>query len=112
MSTSADEALAAPGPLASLVTVHPGSVVSRSLLKNGGGSLTVFAFDQGQGLSEHSTPHQAAVLVLEGRARITVGGAAHEVAAGDLLHLPAGVPHALEAPEAFKMLLVMLREID
>ncbi|MDT8342587.1 MAG: cupin domain-containing protein [Longimicrobiales bacterium] len=109
MSTIVDEAVSAPAALAALVQVQPGAVVSRTLLRNPGGTLTLFAFDAGQGLSEHSTPHDASVLVLEGVARVSIAGAGHTVPAGQILHLPAGVPHALEAPEAFKMLLVMLR---
>jgi quercetin dioxygenase-like cupin family protein len=80
------------------------------LLKNQGGSLTVFAFEAGQGLSEHSTPHEAAIVVLDGTATVTVGGEAHSVQTGQYLHLPGGVPHALHADVSFKMLLTMLRQ--
>ena len=68
-----------------------------------------FAFDAGQGLSEHTAPYDALVQVLDGRASITVGGTAHDVAAGQMLLLPANVPHALHAPQRFKMLLTMIR---
>jgi quercetin dioxygenase-like cupin family protein len=96
--------------LADLVAYQADAVVSRTLVKNAGGSLTLFAFDAGQGLSEHSTPHEAAVLILDGVAEVTVGGRAVKAETGQFVRLPAGVPHALEALEPFKMLLVMLRE--
>jgi quercetin dioxygenase-like cupin family protein len=101
--------LSTPQILADLVSVQPGSVVSRMLLKNACGSLTLFAFDAGQGLSEHSTPHEATVLVLEGSVEITIGGKGHRVGPQQMLHLPGGVPHALDAHESLKMLLVMLK---
>jgi quercetin dioxygenase-like cupin family protein len=96
--------------LSDLIDVQPGGVVSRTLLKNPSGSLTLFAFGAGEGLSEHSTPHEAAVQVLEGRAEVRIGHEEHTVEAGEILHLPAGVPHALHAPEDFVMLLSMLRK--
>lgn len=99
-----------PGHLAGLIEYQTDSVVSRTLLKTPGGSLTLFAFAQGQGLSEHSTPHEAAILVLDGSARVVVGGAECRVDTGEYLPLPAGVPHALSADEPFKMLLTMLRQ--
>lgn len=99
-----------PRDLAGLVDYQADSVVSRTLLKTPGGVLTLFAFAEGQGLSEHSTPHEAAVLVLHGSARITVAGTEHTVDTGQVLALPAGVPHALSATEPFKMLLTMLRQ--
>lgn len=101
--------IAAPTDLASLIALQSGGVVSRTLLKNRSGSLTLFAFGAGEGLSEHSTPHEATVQVLEGVAEVRVGEEDHTVRAGQILHLPAGVPHALHAPEDFVMLLTMLR---
>lgn len=86
-----------------------GSVVSRTLARNKGGTLTLFAFDAGQGLSEHTAPFDAFVQVLDGRAEITVGGERLEAAAGETVLMPAGVPHALQARERFKMLLSMVR---
>jgi len=106
---SSDLPLANPALLEQLVAYQAGSVVSRTLLKNQGGTLTVFAFGEGQGLSEHSTPHDATVLILDGEAQVTIAGADHTVAAGEMLHLPADVPHSLKAVEPFKMLLVMLK---
>jgi len=106
---SHDRPIGTPAELEHLVAYQEGSVVSRTLLKNQGGTLTVFAFGEGQGLSEHSTPHDASVLILDGSAVVTIDGEEHRVSRGQMLHLPAGVPHALRAPESFKMLLVMLK---
>ncbi|NNM04432.1 MAG: cupin domain-containing protein, partial [Gemmatimonadetes bacterium] len=80
------------------------------LIKKPTGTLTLFAFDKGEGLSEHSTPHDAVVEVLDGTVEITIGGEPFEVSAGQGLLLPASVPHALTAVTAFKMLLIMIRE--
>ena len=74
------------------------------------GTLTLFAFDAGQGLSEHTSPYDATVQVLDGSARIIIGGQARTVRAGELIIMPAGVPHELRAGERFKMLLIMIRE--
>ena len=95
--------------VADLVEYQAGSVVSRQLVKNGSGSVTVFAFDEGEGLSEHTTPHDALVWILDGTARITVGGVAHTVGEGEVILLPGGEPHAVAAPERFTMALTMLK---
>jgi quercetin dioxygenase-like cupin family protein len=95
--------------VAELVAYQSGSVVSRQLAKNGSGSVTVFAFDEGEGLSEHTTPHDALVWILDGAARITVGGATHTVGAGQVILLPGGEPHAVAAPQRFTMVLTMLK---
>lgn len=94
---------------ASLVDVQPGAVVSREIISKPQGTVTVFAFDEGQGLSEHTAPFDALVHVLEGRVRITLGGVAHQVAEGELIIMPANVPHALAALTPFKMMLIMVR---
>ena len=86
-----------------------GSIVSRTLLQNRAGTLTLFAFDRGQGLSEHTAPFNALVQVLEGRLKLTIGGKPVPAAAGETVLMPAGVPHALHAPVRVKMLLTMLR---
>lgn len=99
-----------PAALADLALYQEGSVVSRVLLKNRGGSVTLFAFAEGEGLSEHTTPFDALVVVLDGEAAITIGGAPHTVRAGETLRLPADVPHAVHAARPFRMLLTMLRE--
>ena len=93
-----------------LVTYQPGSVVSREVMKGKAGTVTLFAFDKGQGLSEHTAPFDALVHVLDGVAEVTLGGAPHRLSTGDMILMPAHVPHALKAIEAFKMMLVMIRE--
>lgn len=93
-----------------IVQYQPGAVVSRALVKKGAGTVTVFAFDAGEALSEHTAPYEALVLVVDGHAEVTIGGVPHRVGGGQLLVLPAGEPHALRAVEAFKMLLIMIRE--
>ena len=88
----------------------PGSVVSRTLAKARGGSLTLFAFDAGQELSEHTAPFDAFVQVLDGAVELTVGGVRVVASAGETVRMPAGIPHAVRAIEPFKMLLSMVRE--
>ncbi len=96
--------------LASLVTPTEHGIASRVLAKTTGGNVTLFAFAAGQGLEEHTSPFDGLVLVLEGALALTIGGAAVRATPGTLVRMPGGVPHALEAPEATRMLLVMLRE--
>ena len=99
-----------PFDLADHVTYAIGSVVSKTLTKNNSGNITLFSFDKGQGLSEHTAPFDAVVYLLDGKARITIGGEPKEVSAGQMLIMPANVPHSLHADERFKMVLVMIRE--
>ena len=99
----------APTQLMPLISIQPGAVVSRVLLNKPAGTLTLFAFDAGEGLSEHSAPFDALVQVLEGEADIRIGTREHVVKAGHILLLPANMPHALHARAAFKMLLTMIR---
>lgn len=87
---------------------QPDGIVSRILLKQPTGSVTAFAFDAGQELSEHTCPYDALLTVLDGEGVITVGGTARSVTAGQMIRLPAHVPHAVKAPGRFKMLLTML----
>ena len=87
------------------------SVISRVLLKNSGGTITLFAFDQGEGLSEHKAPFDAFVNVIEGEADITLAGEKHRLSGGDTIVLPANVPHAVDAVSRFKMMLVMIRAV-
>lgn len=94
---------------ARLVDFGEGAIVSRVLSKTASGTLTVFAFDAGQDISEHTTPHEAFALGLEGTLEFTVGGVTHPLQAGDLLRLPAGIPHKLRANTRAKMLLVMFK---
>ena len=95
---------------AELVAYQPGAVVSRTLIKKNAGTLTLFAFDIGQGLSEHSAPFDAVVEILDGEAELTIGGKKVAARAGQAVLMPANVPHALLATKPFKMLLVMVRE--
>ena len=110
MAREGENPLARPVELAGLVDYAPGSVVSRTVLKKSTGTLTLFAFAEGEGLSEHSSPHDAVLQVLDGRVDVKVAGDAHMVESGQALLLPANVPHALNASERFKMLLIMIRE--
>jgi len=86
-----------------------GSVVSKTLLKKEIGNITLFSFDSGQGLSEHTAPFDAFVYILDGEAEIAIGGKKQTVQAGEMLIMPANVSHALHANKRFKMLLVMIR---
>jgi quercetin dioxygenase-like cupin family protein len=86
------------------------SVVSKTILKMPSGNITLFSFDKGEGLSEHSSPHEAFVYILDGSAEISIAGQAQNVQKEACMILPANVQHALKANEAFKMLLVMIKE--
>ncbi|HUJ11321.1 MAG TPA: cupin domain-containing protein [Verrucomicrobiae bacterium] len=92
-----------------LIDYQQEAIVSREILKQKTGSVTVFAFDAGQGLSEHTAPFDALVQVLDGEAEITIAGKCHRITAGELILMPAGQPHALKAQQRFKMLLTMIR---
>ena len=95
---------------AELVAYAPHGGASRVLAKTPGGNVTVFAFEKGQGLTEHTSPFDALVFVLEGAMALTIGGKPVEAPAGSVTRMPAGVPHGLEAVERTRMLLVMLRD--
>jgi len=95
--------------LRELVAYADGSIVSRTLVENSAGTVTLFAFDEAQALSEHSAPFDALVQVLDGEARLTIGGKPLQVGQGQLVLMPANVPHSVAAPKRFKMLLTMLR---
>jgi quercetin dioxygenase-like cupin family protein len=86
------------------------SVVSKQLIKRGGGTISLFAFDKGQSLSEHTAPFDAFVEVLDGEAEFVVGGKNVKVVTGEFIILPANVPHSASAAQRFKMLLVMIKE--
>lgn len=94
---------------ARLVDYQTGAVVSRELIRKKSGTVTVFAFDAGQGLSEHTAPFDAMVFVLDGRAEILIAGKPHIVESGRMIIMPAHVPHALNALDKFKMMLVMIK---
>ena len=96
------------GQLERVVEYQDGSVVSRTLLKSDAGNLTIFAFDKGEQLSEHTTPHDAIVWVIDGRVEIKIQDQAFPLEKGDFIRLPAQIPHAVFATEKMKMALVLL----
>ena len=95
--------------LADLAGYQEGAVVSRTVVDKPVGTITAFAFDAGEGLSEHTAPYDAFVQVLDGEAEINIEGKAHKVGAGEIIIMPANKPHSLRAVKRFKMLLVMIR---
>ena len=95
--------------LLGLVDYAPDSVVSKTLLDKPTGTITLFAFDKGQGLSEHTSPYDAVVQVVDGTAHLTIGGRETQVRAGEVIVMPANIPHAVNAREHFKMLLILIR---
>lgn len=96
--------------LAGLVDYQPESVVSRTMLNKSTGSVTMFAFDKGQSLSEHTAPFDALVIAVDGELEITIAGDRHRLAEGDVLLMPANKPHAVDAISRSKMLLIMVRD--
>ena len=95
--------------LKSLVDYADGGVISKQVLKNEVGNITLFSFDQGQGLSEHTAPFDAVVQILDGQAEIRIGGTPLRLTIGETVIMPANIPHALHAVKKFKMLLTMIR---
>ena len=95
--------------MSDLVAYQDGAVVSKTLIDKTIGTLTLFSFDAGQGLSEHTAPYDAFVQVVDGEAEVTIEGSPQTVAAGQMIIMPANKPHALKAVKPFKMLLVMIR---
>ncbi len=95
--------------LKELIAYQQGSVVSKTLNDKKVGTITLFAFDEGQGLSEHTAPYDAFVEIVDGEADITIAGTDHRVKEGQFIIMPANQPHALRAATPFKMLLVMIR---
>ena len=108
-SPKAELAAAEIARVAELANYQSGSVVSRILVRRDKGNVTLFAFDEGQELSEHTAPFDALVYVLEGRAEIRIAGQPFRLSAGDVILMPANRPHAVRAVSAFKMLLTMIR---
>lgn len=98
-----------PVNLQQFIDYQQGTVVSKEILKTSSGTITLFAFDEGQGLSEHTTPFEALVQIIDGEAEITISGTGHKISEGEIIHMPANVPHALKAAKKFKMLLTMLK---
>jgi quercetin dioxygenase-like cupin family protein len=109
LSKNAGIAPASVCKLADLATHSDDSIVSRTLMNPQSGSLTLFAFDAGQHLSEHTCPYEALAQVIEGTAEIVIDGTPHEVSSGEVLLMPANVPHAVNARKRFKMLLTMFK---
>ncbi len=95
--------------LIALINYQEGSVVSRTLIEKQTGTVTLFAFDQGQGLTEHTTPFDAMVCVLDGKVEVTISGNSIVLGNGEMVIMPANKPHALKAIEKFKMMLIMIR---
>jgi len=95
--------------LADLVSYQPGAVVSRTIIEKKVGTVTLFSFHKGQGLSEHTAPFDAMVCILDGEAEITIAGTGYHVKKGEMIIMPANEPHALKAVENFKMMLIMIR---
>lgn len=95
--------------LSNRIEYSEGGVISKQVLKNDAGNITLFSFDKGQGLSEHTAPFDAMVQILDGKAQITIGNNALFLQAGESVIMPANVPHALHAAEKFKMLLTMIK---
>jgi quercetin dioxygenase-like cupin family protein len=92
-----------------MVTYQDGSIVSKEIIKKPTGTVTIFAFDLDQGLSEHTAPFDAMVYVLDGEAEIIISGEAHQLRKGEMIIMPGGKPHALRAVKRFKMMLVMVK---
>ena len=95
--------------MADLVSYRKGSIVSREIINKKTGTVTVFAFDKGEGLSEHTAPFDALVYILDGEAKIFISGKPHQVKKNEMIIMPANKPHALKAIKRFKMLLIMIR---
>jgi quercetin dioxygenase-like cupin family protein len=98
-----------PAKIVNLIEYQKGSVVSRTLIDKKAGTVTLFSFDKGEGLSEHTAPFDALVYVVDGEAEVTIAGKPAVVKAGEMVVMPANKPHALRAIESFKMLLIMIR---
>jgi len=97
--------------MAALVDYQSGTVVSRTIIERNAGTVTLFAFDKGQGLSEHTAPFDALVYVIDGEADITISGHSVRMKAGETVIMPANKPHALKAVDRFKMILVMIKDV-
>jgi quercetin dioxygenase-like cupin family protein len=100
---------AQPANVLDLISYQEGAIVSREIIKEKTGTVTLFAFDEGEGLSEHTSPFGALVHVLEGEVQITISGTASRLKEGDAIIMPANQPHALNAPKKVKLILTMIR---
>ena len=92
-----------------MVAYQEGSIVSKEIIKKATGTVTIFAFDQDQGLSEHTAPFDALVQIVDGEAEIIISGESHHLKEGEIIIMPAGKPHALKASKKFKMMLVLIK---
>ena len=97
--------------LADLLDYQKGAVVSRTIISKTSGTVTLFAFDKGQGLSEHTAPFDALVYILDGLVEITISGKKHSLGRGEMIIMPANHPHSLKAKKRFKMVLIMIKTI-
>jgi quercetin dioxygenase-like cupin family protein len=104
-----DDIVAKALKLKDLAEYQAGSIVSRTLIDKPTGTVTLFAFDEGQGLSEHTAPFDALVCVLEGEGEIAISGKPFRLRAGDIIIMPAHEPHAVKAVQRFKMMLTLIR---
>lgn len=104
-----ESCLVKPAALAELIDYADDSIVSKTLIDKPVGTITLFAFDMGQKLSEHTAPYDAVVQIIEGSAGITVGGDSATACGGQIIVMPANIPHAVAAKEKFKMMLIMIR---
>ncbi len=108
-NTKKESLSAQPSNLSELITYQEGSVVSRTIIDKKAGTVTLFAFDEKQGLSEHTAPYDAMVYVLDGEVEVTIAGKPVNLKAGEMTIMPANKPHALKAKTQFKMLLIMIK---
>jgi quercetin dioxygenase-like cupin family protein len=92
-----------------LIEYQEGAIVSKEIIRKGTGTVTIFAFDKGEGLSEHTAPFDAMIQVIDGKAEITISGSKNMLEKGDMIIMPANESHALRAIEKFKMILTMIR---
>ena len=109
IDSAAKSIIAKAAKLSELVEYQEGSIVSKEIIKNESGTVTLFAFDKGQGLSEHTAPFEVLVYNFDGKAEITISGKTHFLEMGEVIIIPENLPHTLKAVERFKMLLVMLK---
>ncbi|GFP32297.1 hypothetical protein HKBW3S42_00603 [Candidatus Hakubella thermalkaliphila] len=109
VSANMEKLTARPTKLADLVDYQEGSVVSRTIIRQNTGTVTLFAFDEGQELSEHTAPYEAMVYLLDGEAEITIASKPLILKEGEMVIMPANQPHALKAVRKFKMILTMIR---
>lgn len=93
-----------------IIEYQEGSVVSRQLIKKAAGNVTLFSFDKDEGLSEHTAPFDALVYIIDGNGEITIEEKTHTLSTGEVIIMPANIPHALYAKERFKMVLIMIKE--